>query len=123
MQRRNFKDAMSEMCDHTVAKIQEHVETLNRLDKDQKGELLKVGGVEMNTDFPRTVLYAILSRVVQDFKPRNDKHKDTMNRVLKALEIKKTPDTFEISLDDKVTDYKTQKEIAKRTLDESLKKK
>ena len=123
MQRRNFKDAMNEMCDHTVAKIQEHVETLNRLDKDQKGELLKVGGVEMNTDFPRTVLYAILNRVVQDFKPRNDKHKDTMNKVLKALEIKKTPDTFEISLDDKVTDYKTQKEIAKRTLDESLKKK
>ena len=123
MQRRNFKDAMSEMCDHTVAKIQEHVETLNRLDKDQKGELLKVGGVEMNTDFPRTVLYAILNRVVQDFKPRNDKHKDIMNRVLKALEIKKTPDTFEISLDDKVTDYTTQKEIAKRTLDESLKKK
>jgi len=123
MQRRNFKDAMNEMCDHTVAKIQEHVETLNRLDKDQKGELLKVGGVEMNTDFPRTVLYAILNRVVQDFKPRNDKHKDIMNKVLKALEIKKTPDTFEISLDDKVTDYKTQKEIAKRTLDESLKKK
>ena len=123
MQRRNFKDAMNEMCYHTVAKIQEHVETLGRLDKDQKGELLRVGGVEMNTDFPRTVLYAILSRVVQDFKPRNDKHKDTMNKVLKALEIKKTPDTFEISLDDKVTDYKTQKEIAKRTLDESLKKK
>ena len=123
MQRRNFKDAMNEMCDHTVAKIQEHVETLNRLDKDQKGELLKVGGVEMNTDFPRTVLYAILNRVVQDFKPRNDKHKDIMNRVLKALEIKKTPDAFEILLDDKVTDYTTQKEIAKRTLDESLKKK
>ena len=123
MQRRNFKDAMNEMCEHTVAKIQEHVETLGRLDKDQKGELLRVGGVEMNTDFPRTVLYAILSRVVQDFKPRNDKYKDTMNRVLKALEIKKTPDTFEIPLDEKVTDYKTQKEIAKRTLDESLKKK
>ena len=123
MQRRNFKDAMNEMCEHTVAKIQEHVETLSRLDKEEKGALLKFGGVEMNTDFPRTVLYAILSRVVQDFKPRNDKYKDTMNRVLKALEIKKTPDTFEISLDDKVTDYKTQKEIAKRTLDESLKKK
>jgi len=123
MQRRNFKDAMNEMCDHTVAKIGEHVETLTRLDKEEKGSLLKFGGVEMHTDFPRTVLYAILSRVVQDFKPRNDKYKDTMNRVLKALEIKKTPDTFEISLDDKVTDYKTQKEIAKRTLDESLKKK
>ena len=41
MQRRNFKDAMNEMCDHTVAKIGEHVETLSRLDKEQKGELLK----------------------------------------------------------------------------------
>ena len=88
MQRRNFKDAMNEMCDHTVAKIQEHVETLTRLDKEEKGTLLKFGGVEMNTDFPRTILYAILNRVVQDFKPRNDKHKDTMEKVLKTLETK-----------------------------------
>ena len=41
MQRRNFKDAMREMSEHTVAKIQEHVETLSRLDKEQKKELLK----------------------------------------------------------------------------------
>jgi len=88
MQRRNFKDAMNEMCDHTVAKIKEHVETLGRLDKEEKGALLKFGGVEMNTDFPRTVLYAILNRVVQDFKPRNDKYKDTMEKVLKTLETK-----------------------------------
>ena len=88
MQRRNFKDAMNEMCDHTVAKIQEHVETLRRLDKDQKGELLKFGSIEMDTDFPRTILYAILHRVVQDFAPRNDEHKDTMNKVLKTLETK-----------------------------------
>ena len=88
MQRRNFKDAMNEMCDHTVAKIQEHVETLTRLDKEEKGALLKFGGVEMNTDFPRTVLYAILNRVVQDFKPRNDKYKDIMEKVLKTLETK-----------------------------------
>ena len=88
MQRRNFKDAMNEMCDHTVAKIQEHVETLRRLDKGEKGELLKFGGVEMNTDFPRTILYAILNRVVQDFKPRNDKYKDIMEKVLKTLETK-----------------------------------
>ena len=88
MQRRNFKDAMNEMCDHTVAKIREHVETLSRLDKEQKGELLKVGGIEMDTDFPRTVLYAILNRVVQDFKPRNDKYKDVMEKVLKTLETK-----------------------------------
>ena len=88
MQRRNFKDAMREMSEHTVAKIQEHVETLSRLDKEQKGELLKFGGVEMNTDFPRTIIYAILNRVVQDFKPRNDKYKDVMEKVLKTLETK-----------------------------------
>ena len=88
MQRRNFKDAMNEMCDHTVAKIQEHVEILSRRDKEEKGALLKFGGVEMNTDFPRTVLYAILNKVVQDFKPRNDKYKDVMEKVLKTLETK-----------------------------------
>ena len=101
MQRRNFKDAMREMSEHTVAKIGEHVETLARLDKEQKGELLKFGGVEMNTDFPRTVLYAILNRVVHDFAPRNDIHKDTMNKVLKTLETK---------------------ELIERVVDESIKK-
>ena len=101
MQKRNFKDAMREMCDHTVAKIQEHVETLSRLDKEQKGELLKFGGVEMNTDFPRTILYAILNRVVHDFAPRNNEHEDTMNKVLKALETK---------------------ELIERVADESIKK-
>ena len=90
MQRRNFKDAMREMSEHTVAKIGEHVETLSRLDKEQKGELLKFGSVEMDTDFPRTVLYAVLNRVVQDFKPRNDKYKDVMEKVLKTLETKET---------------------------------
>ena len=109
MQRRNFKDAMNEMCDHTVAKIQEHVEILGRLDKEEKGALLKFGGVEMNTDFPRTILYAILNRVVQDFKPRNDKYKDTMEKVLKTLEAKE--DKFAV-----------QKELIKKFADESIKK-
>ena len=88
MQRRDFKDAMREMSEHTVAKINEHVETLTRLDKEEKGELLKFGGVEMNTDYPRTILYAILNRMVHDFVPRNEEHKDTMNKVLKTLETK-----------------------------------
>ena len=109
MQRRNFKDAMNEMCDHTVAKIQEHVETLSRLDKEQKGTLLKFGGVEMNTDFPRTILYAILNRVVQDFKPRNDKYKDVMEKVLNTLQAKE--DKFAV-----------QKELIKKFADESSKK-
>ena len=109
MQRRNFKDAMNEMCDHTVAKIQEHSETLIRLDKEQKGALLKFGSIEMETDFPRTVLYAILNRVVQDFKPRNDKHKDVMEKVLNTLEAKE--DKFAV-----------QKELIKKFANESVKK-
>ena len=109
MQRRNFKDAMNEMCDHTVAKIQEHSETLIRLDKEQKGALLKFGSIEMDTDFPRTVLYAILNRVVQDFKPRNDKYKDVMEKILNTLEAKE--DKFAV-----------QKELIKKFADESVKK-
>ena len=109
MQRRNFKDAMNEMCDHTVAKIQEHSETLIRLDKEQKGALLKFGSIEMDTDFPRTVLYAILHRVVQDFKPRNDKYKDVMEKVLNTLEAKE--DKFAV-----------QKELINKFADEAIKK-
>ena len=109
MQRRNFKDAMREMSEHTVAKIGEHVETLSRLDKEQKGELLKFGGIEMDTDFPRTILYAILNRVVQDFKPRNEKHKDTMEKVLNALRVNE--DKFAV-----------QKELIKKFADEAAKK-
>ena len=123
MQRRNLKDAMNEMCDHTVAKIREHVETLLRLDRDEKGGLLKFGGVEMHTDYPRVILYAILHQLLKDFKPRNDTYKDLMDRIFNSFEIEKTPDTFKIPLDDKVTNYKTQKEIAKKALDETLRKK
>ena len=109
MQRRNFKDAMNEMCDHTVAKIGEHVETLSRLDKEQKGALLKFGSVEMDTDFPRTVLYAVLQRVVEDFKPRNDKYKDTMEKVLGTLEVGKDP-------------FAVQKELMRKVADAAAKK-
>ena len=109
MQRRNFKDAMNEMCDHTVAKIQEHVETLSRLDKEQKGELLKFGGIEMDTDYPRTILYAILHRVVKDFTPRNDKYKDLMEKVLNTFQAK----------EDK---FAAQKELIKKFAHEAVKK-
>ena len=109
MQRRNFKDAMNEMCDHTVAKIQDHVGTLSRLDKEQKGALLKFGSVEMDTDFPRTVLYAVLRRVVEDFKPRNDKYKDTMEKVLETLEVGQDP-------------FAVQKELIRKFADEAVTK-
>mgnify|MGYP003129414130 FL=1 len=87
MQRREFKDAMNEMCDHTVSKIQEHVQLLTRLDLEQAGELLKFGGVEMDINHPRTVLYAILKRVVIDFKPTNDTYNGVMKEVLKTLKV------------------------------------
>ena len=109
MQRRNFKDAMNEMCDHTVAKIQEHSETLIRLDKEQKGALLKFGSVKMDTDFPRTVLYAILRRVAEDFTPRNDKYKDIMEKVLGTLDVGKDP-------------FAVQKELIKKFSDAAVKK-
>ena len=92
MQRRNFKDAMNEMCEHTVAKIQEHVQLLTRLDSEQDGELLKFGSVEMDLNHPRTVLYAILNRLIIDFKPTNDTYKDVMNRVLEILKIEEKND-------------------------------
>ena len=109
MQRRNFKDAMREMSEHTVAKIQEHVETLTLMDKEQQGALLKFGSVEMDTDFPRTVLYAVLQRVVEDFKPRNDKYKDIMEKVLGTLNVGKDP-------------FAVQKELMRRVADASVKK-
>ena len=63
----------------------------------------------METDFPRTVLYAILNRVVQDFKPRNDKYKDIMEKVLGTLEVGKDP-------------FAVQKELIKKFADEATKK-
>ena len=87
MQKRNLKDAMNEMCDHTVAKIREHVETLLHLDKDEKGGLLKFEGVEMHTDYPRVILYAIFHQLLKDFKPRNDTYKDLMNKIFNSFEI------------------------------------
>ena len=92
MQRREFKNAMVEMGEHTVAKIQEHVQLLTRLDSEQDGELLKFGGVAMDLNHPRTVLYAILNRLIIDFKPTNDTYKDVMNRVLEILKIEEKND-------------------------------
>ena len=92
MQRREFKNAMTEMSEHAVAKIQEHVQLLTRLDSEQNGELLKFGGVAMDLNHPRTVLYAILNRLIIDFKPTNDTYKDVMNRVLEILKIEEKND-------------------------------
>ena len=89
MQKRNLKDAMNEMCDHTVAKIREHVELLLRLDRDEKGELLKFESVEMNLNYPRDILYALLHQLLEDFKPRNQDYQDLIDRIFKVFKITK----------------------------------
>ena len=63
----------------------------------------------MNTDYPRTILYAILNRVVQDFKPRNDDYKSIMDKVLKTLETKEDP-------------FAVQKEMIKKMVNEAVRK-
>ena len=42
----------------------------------------------MDMDHPRTILYVILHKLVQDdFKPRNDKYEHIMREIFKQLEI------------------------------------
>ena len=48
---------------------------------------MSFGSIEMDTDFPRTVLYAILRRVVEDFKPRNDTYKNMMDKIFNSFKI------------------------------------
>ena len=87
MQKRNFKDAMREMGEHVVTKIREYTEELiyrNKGDDDK----LRMESVGMDMDHPRTILYVILHKLIQDdFKPRNDTYKNIMDEIFKQLKI------------------------------------
>tara|TARA_R110002020_G_scaffold73125_2_gene187541 strand:- start:343 stop:702 length:360 start_codon:yes stop_codon:yes gene_type:complete len=87
MQKRNFKDAMREMSEHVVTKIRDYTEELihlNRGDDDR----LRMGSIGMDMDHPRTILYVILHKLIQDdFKPRNDTYKHVMDEIFKQLKI------------------------------------
>ena len=41
----------------------------------------------MDMDHPRTVLYAILHKILNDFKPRNNNYQATMDEVFRQLDI------------------------------------
>ena len=78
---------MREMGEHVVTKIREYTEELihhNKGDDDK----LRMGSIGMDMDHPRTILYVILHKLIQDdFKPRNDKYKDIMDEIFKQLKI------------------------------------
>ena len=87
MQKRDFKDAMREMGEHVVTKIREYTDELLYLNKGDDDKL-RMGSVGMDMDHPRTILYVILHKLIQDdFKPRNDTYEHTMHEIFKQLKI------------------------------------
>jgi len=78
---------MREMGEHVSRRIGDYTEELiyrNKGDDDK----LRMGSVGMDMDHPRTILYVILHKLIQDdFKPRNDTYKHTMDEIFKQLKI------------------------------------
>ena len=87
MQKRDFKDAMREMGEHVVTKIREYTDELLYLNKGDDDKL-RMGSVGMDMDHPKTILYVILHKLIQDdFKPRNDTYEQIMHDIFKQLKI------------------------------------
>jgi len=87
MQKRDFKVAMREMGEHVSRRIGEYTEELIHLNKGDE-DRLRMGSVGMDLDHPRTILYVILHKLIQDdFKPRNDMYEHTMHEIFKQLKI------------------------------------
>ena len=87
MQKRDFKVAMREMGEHVSRRIEEYTAELIHLNKGNDDKL-RMGSVGMDLDHPRTILYVILHKLIQDdFKPRNDKYERVMHEIFKQLKI------------------------------------
>ena len=87
MQKRDFKVAMREMGEHVSRRIGEYAEELIHLNKGDDDKL-RMGSVGMDLDHPRTILYVILHKLIQDdFKPRNDTYEHIMHDIFKQLKI------------------------------------
>ena len=87
MQKRNFKDAMREMSEHAARRIREYTEELIHRNKGDDDKL-RMGSIGMDLDHPRTILYVILHKLIQDdFKPRNDTYEQIMYDIFKQLQI------------------------------------
>ena len=87
MQKRDFKVAMREMGEHVVTKIREYTEELIHRNKGDDDKL-RMGSIGMDMDHPRTILYVILHKLIQDdFKPRNDTYEQIMHDIFKQLKV------------------------------------
>ena len=87
MQKRDFKVAMREMGEHVSRRIEEYTEELIHLNKGNDDKL-RMGSVGMDLDHPRTILFVILHKLIQDdFKPRNDTYEHIMHEIFKQLKI------------------------------------
>ena len=78
---------MREMSEHVSRRIREYTEELIYLNKGDDDKL-RMGSVGMDLDHPRTILYVILHKLIQDdFKPRNDTYEQIMHDIFKQLKI------------------------------------
>ena len=78
---------MREMGEHVVTKIREYTDELLYLNKGDD-DVLRMGSVGMDMDHPRTILYVILHKLIQDdFKPRNDTYEHIMHDIFKQLQV------------------------------------
>ena len=78
---------MREMGEHVVTKIREYTEELIHRNKGDDDKL-RMESIGMDMDHPRTILYVILHKLIQDdFKPRNDTYEHTMHEIFKQLKI------------------------------------
>ena len=78
---------MREMGEHVVTKIREYTDELLYLNKGDDDKL-RMGSIGMDMDHPRTILYVILHKLIQDdFKPRNNTYEQIMHDIFKQLKI------------------------------------
>ena len=88
MQKREFKDAMREMSEHFVTKIQIHVNEVIQFNKENGDRILELNTVGMDMDHPKNVLFVILQRLLKDFGPRNNKYAGMEAKLLDFFGLK-----------------------------------
>ena len=88
MQKREFKDAMREMSEHFVTKIQIHVNEVIQFNKENGDRILELNTVGMDMDHPKNVLFVILQRLLKDFGPRNNKYAGMEAKLLEFFGLK-----------------------------------
>ena len=110
MQKREFKDAMREMSEHFVTKIQIHVNEVIQFNKEKGDRILELNTVGMDMDHPKNVLFVILQRLLKDFGPRNNKYAGMEDKLLDFFGLKNDEQS---STQEKKTQRSSKDRIAK----------